>query len=245
MKKNAAQTVPTVPMDVRHRPDGSVSVRQPTTVWDLLVWAYRAQRVERTSATAQPGRATPADLGHRISGCGAALVGDVMATGMLGTGCSVRTSSWVGRCHPDAERVAWWVDGLAPEEWHLVRESARRGVAPAWHIELPRLEVLPRLRANGRPEMLYDGMSNRAIACLIDVVGVSDSVRAEAAAEQRARYEVWWQALWMLAEVMRDDQRLKRWFVTGIGAERAPWEGVDGTRVAVACSKGVDAAKKV
>lgn len=111
-------------------------------VEDLLVWAFRDQRVEAVASSLRPMQQ------GFSSTCS---VGQVMA---LGTRVDTSTAGAMfvsDSCHEDAAVIYDAVMALPPEAWVYVIKHARTATEPYWHPEGPGEWVVPLDRA-GNPK---------------------------------------------------------------------------------------------
>jgi hypothetical protein len=125
--------------------------------------------------------------------------------------------------HEDALTVHDYVMRLTTIERQLIIVSAELGTPPEWNPKIPPVKVVPVLRGNGKPKMLYPPRRNEPIACLIAYEGVMPQ-QAEALRERsRAAYRACHSALLILAEALTSLDELTRWRVAEAGAAREPW----------------------
>lgn len=111
-------------------------------VEDLLVWAFRDQRVEAVASSLRPMQR------GFSSTCS---VGQVMA---LGTRVDTSTAGAMfvsDSCHEDAAVTYYAVMALPPEAWVYVIKHARTATEPYWHPEGPGEWIVPLDRA-GNPK---------------------------------------------------------------------------------------------
>jgi len=205
------------------------SARTPTTMWQLLVWAYKRELVRvadgRVGAGVAGGDWPRGYGGGSVTGA----VCRMMETGLLGNGHSGARRVMGGgapgfKVHADAEWVHGLVKTLDRDELWLVVKTAEAGEPPEWNPEVEMAWVEPVLKANGRPAMIVDPKSKRPIACRIKLHGVTREEAARIQLEARDRYRKWYRLLWAMRDVLVQEDALTRWSVTGIGAERWPWE---------------------
>lgn len=102
-------------------------------LFDLCVWAYRDQMVDRVMGRGlfEGEAAVDEEEPHGISGCGCAVIERIQAIGSRIDG-----GKWAGlndRVHPDAVSVERAVGGN-----RAIVEHARLGEAPEWPRTLPR-----------------------------------------------------------------------------------------------------------
>lgn len=149
-------------------------------VEDLLVWAFRDQRVEAVASSLRP------TMPGWSSSC---AIAQVMALGTR-VDTSVAGARYLGvRCHEDAAVIYDAVMALPPEAWVEVIKHARTATEPHWHEEGPGEWVVPRDRA-GKPKRRWrdpdkqKGDLGEAPAVLI---GTNPIIVEEA----RAIYRLW------------------------------------------------------
>lgn len=200
----------------RRRRDGSVDTRTPTTMWALLVWAYRQQQVRYA------GRAPQFDNPDWRPASQTAAVMSALANGIAGRG-----AGWAinGRpsAHADADMVHDLVARLATgPQWRMIR-AGESGEPVVWAPELPAWRLVPVLGKNGRPRHLLCPVTRRPIACLAQQVGVPESARAMAVSRARLDYLAWCSDLADIRDALVDRDELTRWSVGMIGLPVAPW----------------------
>lgn len=192
--------------------------RQPITAWKLVVWAYRRQMVAYDA-----GWYCDADPGDGVE--------LPSAFDMAQAQVAERNTT----AHPDAHLVHSRVRDL---RWHvakLIVDSASAGIPPAWQVQVPTHRFVPMWKGvPGRIERV-DGVLQvfgdvRRIWRRGNVVGhrvVPEGIPQEEAdiirRQARERYSLWWSGLRMVRDRLCDDERLRRWRVTEIGAPCEPW----------------------
>jgi hypothetical protein len=190
------------------------AARVPTSMWRLLVWAYRLQMVRyEVDRAIRPSRfGSLAD--ELIARQARPSRGDTERGCINGAGTSA---------HADAHLVHGHVGALKPRERDLIIDTASNGLPPDWNPALPALRVVPiRKGPTGTLRMLY-GRSHRPVACMIGYEGLPNDEIAQMRKSARDCYAMWWQVVRRLRLRMWDDRGLTRWKVTAIGAEREPW----------------------
>jgi hypothetical protein len=193
----------TVPAEIRPASRAARS-RIPITMWELLVWTYQRQKVHKSG-----GRDWSLGYG---GGTGAALAR--LARGLPRAPIAMAAPL----PHEDALTVHDYVMRLTAIERQLIIVSAELGTPPEWSPKIPPVKVVPVLRGNGKPKMLYPPRRNEPIACLIGYEGVMPR-QAEALRERsRAAYRAWHSALLILAEALTSLDELTRWRVAEAGA---------------------------
>lgn len=196
-----------------------IDTRQATSVRELLEWAYQREMVRFAGSPW-------ADEGAALSAAGSSTgrLCDVLGDGYLTEG-----NGWRGSpsAHPDAEWLHAFVmrEFETEDRWRIIR-AAESGTPPEWDPVVPALKVVRLMKASGKPRMYVCPVARRPVAERIAVVGVG----AGEAAMIRVAARKEWQRWVALLAVMRDRivierAPLKRWQVTGIGAESEPWRG--------------------
>jgi hypothetical protein len=236
VKKNAnaetlcPKTVQTVHRQKSHGQKPAVDTRSPVPLWELLTWAYRRQMV-RYACLEGYGPA-----GHARGGYD--RVGEV-----LRIGATIRTTGHGAPrydVHEDAIVVHDWVLRLAPRERDLVMRTAEAGAPPDWNPRLPPCRVVPLLKGAwtfdnfkgpdglAKPHALRRIVDKRGKwkASCIAYEGVGEAQKQARVALARRDYDLWHTALRVLRDAMVTQDDLKRWRITGVGAERTPWEPV-------------------
>ena len=209
----------------------AVDTRSPATMVELLVWAYAKQMVRK--------------LRSRDLVASGPIPSSWSSTGLvcrdLTAGAVIRGSSFWGdaeRAHRDAYAIDDFVMRLSRDERDLVVRYAERERAPDWSPRTPALIAVPVLRGQWTVETFRDGNGHakagavktisgkrdKPVACLIDFEGFPQA-RADAMMQHaRAVYETWHCALRILRAAMLAEDGLTRWRITGVGAEREPWQ---------------------
>ena len=180
-------------------------------MWELLQWAYAKQKVNFASDSGYSP--CPPFISSTARVCGDLAAGAVIRGGVRGSGSTA---------HEDAYIIHDYVCRLFPAERDLVIQHAEKSAEPDWCPRLPELVVVPVMRGNGQVKMLKD-KRGKAVACCIDYDGFPAARIAEAHAFAKRTYEQWHTALRILREAIMIADGLKRWRVTGVGAEREPW----------------------
>jgi hypothetical protein len=185
--------------------------RTETTAWQLLVWTYQRQK---------------AHLGdHRLAATGFSPISPTGAViERLRLGVSVDVSRGAGvtgpRCDGDALAVHDLVLLMGKQGWCLI-DSGAVGAKPEWSQTVPPLKVGPVRRGNGKPKMFYE--NNRAIACELAYEGFRPDRAAALIRYARECYAAWWASLAALHAALTEDQPLRRWLITELGAAFEPW----------------------
>lgn len=207
-----AVTRPSLPGSVR-----KIDTRQATTMRALLEWAYGRELVRFAGSAGDAG--------------GAALAAAGSATGrlcdVLGDGYLTEGNGWRGSpsAHPDAEwlHAAVMRDFVTEDRWRVIR-AAESGTPPEWDPEVPALKVVRLLKASGKPRMYVCPVARRPVAERIAVMGVGAGEAAMIRVAARKEWQRWVSLLGVLRDrIVIERVPLKRWQVTGIGAELEPW----------------------
>ena len=146
------------------------------------------------------------------------------------------------RAHPDAYVIDDFVVRLDRDQHALVvryAEASRQVPSmPDWSPRAPALVAVPVLRGQWTLDTFRDGNGHakagavktlsgkrdKPVACLIAYEGFPQA-RAEAMLRHaRDTYEAWHCALRILRTAMMAEDCLTRWRITGVGAEREPWQ---------------------
>lgn len=185
--------------------------RKDTTLWRLLVWAYRDQLVRRS------GR----DVVLASSNSSTGLACRAMRTGIVSSGGSPMTVA----VPDDALTIDGMVGRLTtPHYWLLVR-AAETGAPPDWDPKLPPPTTRRVRRDNGKPAMLYRRPEKSAepYASLVEFpFGAAWAERQRS--EARTRYAAFHAVLVRLHPVLGVERALLRWTVTGLGLPARPWQ---------------------
>ncbi len=149
-------------------------LRAETTAFQLLVWTYADERVR---AAGEGGDYGPVAMESTLLGRlidGVAGVGRGTINGLL-------------EVHDDAlavDGLVWaWFDGNWSHRAYLASYLERR-VAPPHPKTLKPLRRVPRLRANGRPYLLYD-LNRNVVGVVEDVEGCDEKQLAYAGLQHR------------------------------------------------------------
>jgi hypothetical protein len=231
-KADTAQTVSLSPSTPKRAPK-AVDTRSPATMVELLIWAYAKQRVRdaRASDVASgpiPSSWSTTGIVCRDLSCGAVIRGS--------------GGAYVPVAHSDAHVIDDFVRRLPGDERGLVIRHAEARSAPEWSPCVPTLVAVPVLRGQWTLDTFRDGNGHakagavrtiagkrdKPVACLINFEGYPRE-RAEAAhSYARAVYEAWHCAVRILWSAMVAEDCLARWCITGVGAEREPWQARKG-----------------
>lgn len=114
-------------------------------VEDLVVWAFRDQRVEQVASSLRP---------RQPGWSSSTSVAQVMALGTRVDSSAAGARFLGGRCHEDAAVIYDAVMSLPPEAWREVVKHARTATEPYWYEEGPGYFAVPLDRA-GRPKRLW------------------------------------------------------------------------------------------
>jgi hypothetical protein len=197
-----------------------VELRQPTTMWQLLIWAYQRQKAHLGEGDApagnRPGLSPTAVVVQRLL-LGASIDGGGRGFGLAG--------GVGGACDADALEVHGCVIQLGKHARRLI-ETASMGQAPDWQPFYPpaRVSGVWRMRKGQmKPVMLYDENRNPLNACKIEITGFAPDRARRWIEHHREIYIKWWAALSVLHDWLAERQPLKRWLIRGVGAEPNPW----------------------
>jgi hypothetical protein len=181
-------------------------------MWALAVWVYRRQKAHLDSG--------------RIGAAGFGPVSQTAAViERLRLGCPSTKRNAVSRTHvdDDAITVHEMVLRMQAHERALIVDHAVLGSPPDWDLRLPPVQVVPVLRGNGKPKMLYPPRRHEPIACLIDYKGVLPQQAMGLRDRARQRYSDWYAALAILMDALARLGELMRWNLIGVGPRREPW----------------------
>jgi hypothetical protein len=195
--------------------------RQPTTMWNLLVWAYRRQMVQYE---------TDRHMEHRAG----YLLDDIMASqsGYAERGCINGAGT---TAHDDAHVVHAHVMGLRPRAQDLLIHSASRAAPPNWNPPIPPLKITPLWKGPpGRVERVNGVLTvlgsvyrlwrkGNPVGHLIAYEGVPEDEAERIRQRARDAYTDWWQALRQVRLTMVHEHRLSLWRVSEMGAVDEPW----------------------
>lgn len=188
------------------------------TVWDLLIWAYRDQKV---------GRLNREETGL---GYGASPTAGVIRHVQLGTfidGGRLRGASM--HAHPDAEAVhGVLLDVLTGVQQRLVIRCAEQGQGPDLDVKYIKVKCVPVLRRNGKPVIIYDDSRNN-IACEMQIVGSTPAEIGTISRQKRAEHALFVGAL-KAVEKPLCQVSLDHCAVQGLGVVARPWERLRGPR---------------
>ncbi|MEM7619780.1 MAG: hypothetical protein AAF228_04850 [Pseudomonadota bacterium] len=193
--------------------------RTDTTTWNLLQWAYGRQKVRYAGCG---GYYSPAHLGYGKTSI-TAVVCKRLELGDIDRG---NLSNGTPSAHPDAEHIHDIISHFRSKHYWMLVNAAEVSAPPQWDIDPPEGKLKPVLKKNGKPKMIVCPVKKRPIACRIEFVGYSDAEREKMILNARAAYETWWSLLSHLTKVLRYNQPLKHWKITGIGAKRQPWNSI-------------------
>lgn len=194
-----------------YRGTGGTAVlkRTPTTMWRLLIWAYRRQMVQYETDRAFEHRAV-GQLAKELLGYS---TGDTMRGCINGAGTTA---------HEDAHVVHAHVMALKPRPRYLLIDCAARAAPPNWSPAIPPHRFVPSRKAGtGTIRMIW--RKGNAVGCLIEPEGIPELEAALIRQRAREAYVDWWQALRQVRLTMVHEHRLGLWRVSGIGAEDRPW----------------------
>ncbi|MCW5722051.1 MAG: hypothetical protein KIS86_13000 [Devosia sp.] len=181
-------------------------------VEELVVWAFRDQKIEAVARGMMPGMPT--------------WSADSSMAEVLALGTRVDTSSAGSRlvaihCKEDAAVTFDAVMALPGEARMLVVKHGRTGTRPEWHEEGPGEWVQP-LDKHGQPKKLWrDPAKQRGYLGLapLELVGTHPAIVDEA----RRAYCVWWLALGDLVEMLNGPNGLADHVARRPKAATPPW----------------------
>jgi hypothetical protein len=154
-------------------------LRHETSAFALLVWTYADEHVRAAS--------DGGDYGHEAKT--STLLGRLI-DGVVGSGRG--TINGLLEAHEDAmavDALVWaWFDQNGSHRAYLASYLERR-VAPPHPDTLERQRRVPRLRANGKPHVIYDHNRN-PVGVLEDVVGYDEKQIAYASYHHRMFVEL-------------------------------------------------------
>ena len=207
---------------VQHRSSRTLplSSRRETTLWDLLVWAFKTECV-----LAVVGQ----DDVRFISRCGdsARTICEALQLGHHIPGPVVTGGLEV---HEDALLVYNVIkEGFTgPDAWVLM-DAARRGEPPTWSPELLDVKVRPVMdtsRRKPKPEVWYrDTRYRQGFFCPIIYTGYTEEEKIEQRRLAQAGYDRFVGLMRYLLGDMKTGvgARLSRWHVSGLGIAEKPW----------------------
>lgn len=203
--------------------------RKRVTIEDLLIWAYRDEKVDRVEA----GPAAGFHTGYgRVSACGTASVERYGLLGCFVDGSRMMVSP---RAPDDAVAVHEAVQAFAVETRVLIMVHARAATRPEWRRVPVRCLPVMRLKAGRQvPAVTYHPTEKRPSFCPVQYAG--DDERQLAC--KREAWRLWAHGLQRLAEWFRDGPRvLSRHEVTVHMPELAPWKQ---TAAGLTCGNSID-----
>ena len=200
-------------------PSAPVELRQPTTMWQLLIWTYQRQKAH-LGETDAPG-------GNRASLSPTAVVVQRLLLGAsIDGGRSFAPYGGNSQvCDADALGVHGCVLQLGKHACQVI-ETASLGQAPDWQPFYPpaRVSAVWRVKKGQRtPVMLYDENRHPLNACKIEITGFAPDRARQWIEHHRDIYINWWAALSVMHDWLAERQPLKRWLIRGVGAKPNPW----------------------
>lgn len=169
--------------------------KEISDIEDLVVWAFKAQRVEHFVGSVRAWGAQTGSLGSSLletMQLGARIDGGGAGARMLGA-----------RCHDDALTIYEAVMALPAEAWMLVIKHARSATRPEWYEEGPGRWIQP-LDADGQPKRLWrDPKHKRGDLgpAPMELEGLSPALVEDA----RAQYRLWHTALCELVPMVNEE----------------------------------------
>lgn len=188
--------------------------RIATSMWSLAVWTYSRQKAHRCGDGGRIGA-----IGHSAISQTAAVLDRARSCGASGGGGS-RT-----HCDDDALAVHGLVQYLPSAERALIIRTAAMASMPDWSPVIPRFRVTPVKGRKGAHKGIYDRHGN-LIGHEIDYAGYEPRRAALAVEYAHEVYEAWHEALCCLRRALTASTPLRRWVVTGIGVDAAPWSSL-------------------
>ncbi|MBG1232985.1 hypothetical protein [Aestuariivirga litoralis] len=187
--KTGSKFPPRLPASLASPASQKADLRREITPWGLLVWAYRDECV-RAKSGSQEGSFGHTDFVMARYGEGQAPRGTI--NGFL-------------EPHEDAllidKIMADWFSGIDQGYVHTARH-AEKGVMPVHPDKLERARLVPVLKPNGKPRMMY--FSGAAICCELEATGHTP--------QDIARHETYWDLLMGLLPVLKA-RAFTRWRV--------------------------------
>ncbi|WEK04549.1 MAG: hypothetical protein P0Y65_20630 [Candidatus Devosia phytovorans] len=180
-------------------------------VEDLLVWAFRDQKIENVANGMRP---------KAPRGSSASSLGELLTLGTR-VDTSSAGANFLGsaRCHEDAAVIYDAVMSLPPEAWFVVIKHARTGTRPDWYPEGPGRWVTP-LDRSGKPKRLWRDPA-RQRGDLGPAPAEFIGTRHSTVASGRAEYVLWYAALADLVGMLNVE--MVDHAATGPEAPLAPW----------------------
>lgn len=132
------------------------------------------------------------------------------------------TRSYIGAVtiHPDAETAHYVIMGMPVYPRDLLIRYGKSGQSPNWGDGVV-TKLLPVLRANGKPEVVWSKNRNYQCYCKVEVVNYPEYIKA-----LRDEYLTWWEGLVGLSDRLRSGSvSLLRFTVTAPLTNPAPWLG--------------------
>jgi hypothetical protein len=137
-------------------------LRREITAWGLLVWAYRDESVHLASDGGPERFVSNASTVQRYgeTGLGRGSINALLLPHEDALGVDGFVSAWMNHeaLRGGREYVAYW---------------AAKGTPPPHPDTLPREHLVPLLKFNGKPEVLYHSVTKRPWLCLLKLDGLS------------------------------------------------------------------------
>ena len=198
----------------------AVPARRETTMWRLLVWAFKTECV-----LAVVGRDDERFMSR--SGDSASVIANAMELGFHIPGPTVTGGLEV---HEDALTVYALIAETftGPDGW-LLMDAASKGELPDWDPVLPDIQVRPVMdtsRRKPKPEVWYrDRASSRPFFCPIVFAGFTEAEKIEEREKARERYAHFVVLMSSLYNVVSSvsGHQLTRWSVSKLGIASVPW----------------------
>lgn len=153
-------------------------------VEDLLIWAFRDQKIDLIAAAMRPKGPSPSSMSS---------LAEILALGTKVDTTTAGARHMAVHCHEDAAVVYDAVMALPPEAWMFVIKHAKSATQPDWHPEGPGEYVQPVDRSGEPKKMWLDPVKKTGFIGYQprELVGTSPGVVEEA----RRAYAVWRAAL--------------------------------------------------
>jgi len=117
------------------------TAKREITLEALVIWAYRAQRVDRMTAASLRGPERSIEAAAPFLASPPSSAGLIARLGALGTRIDGGGQSW--DCHGDAEKLHELVSGLPAQSALAIMRFGRSGEPPEWRVPEPRPERVP------------------------------------------------------------------------------------------------------
>lgn len=179
-------------------------------VEDLLIWAFRDQKIDLVAAAMRP---------KGPSGSSHSSLAEMLMLGTKVDTTSAGARHFAVHCHEDAAVIYDAVMALPAEAWMFVIKHAKSATRPDWHEEGPGEYVVP-LDKHGEPRKLWADPAKKTGFLgyqPAELVGTSPANVEEA----RRAYAVWHAALVDLVGLLNTE--LVDHEAIGPSADAEPW----------------------